>query len=1397
MSVQEQWLFCDEYINFFNSSNINVFKLLSNGTKINVTSKLKTLTDVQTITEDVCNKIISYKTTDFIETLSIEFLKLPNSITGFFKDSLITSIEIHWDTFGDYDDYSYLFHHSQSLTSIDLSNFTFPNAKTIRQMFYSTFVLTKIKFAEEPVFDSVEDYTAVFLGATALTSIDLSSFTFNSALIVYGLFGVCTDLEYIKFRKESIFSSVQIFDYMFSQCNSFISLDITNFNFSSALSMDSMFYKCQNLESIKFPTESNYRTILIYAAMFYYCPKLKSIDLSGFYMDDIVDIRSIFAGCENLEYVRLRGNISWEKYFAAQYFDSYYRVYMGYMFESCISIKEINFLNINIHYNSNGFPFNNSLNGCLYFEYQSNIEKCQNYMGFYHCGDCINGDNEYYCSKKIQEEILNFYYFDNNQNKSLRSCFWSNNYTDFIGYHFIKRDGEIGYFINTYNYCEDYCEICSENRKYCIKCNYEKGVFKIESENTCSKFKPGKNYILDTEAKEWRKCNNRCQTCYIQSKSEIDHQCLLCNQNYFAYMTDFENLMNNKSTGINCYTISEVKKNTPNYFLNSNNLFEICDYSCAECKDFNNFCTLCNPNFYYIYENKNGTCFHEPLPKYGLINIEDKTFFKKCYHLCLFCNQITNSFLFQQCSKCDEINYTLDLYSLNQSYCIPKDKSNSYFVKDQTKWYINNNFDDLIIYDKDIIIDYQRLLTNEKFSEMDYTITNLCPKNKFYIVYSTRQCISSCHSSNLLENGIFMTKKLYLYNDICYDECPHGSIKDDINLTCIEINQFTTFNKNISIDYYLENYQENILRYLGEYANNSVGIAKNNLFTNYFYNQSTNHSFKEALNMPILHFDECIEKLRIYYKLDNSTNIFVGLMEYNDQFSKDGKFDLNSNSVNSTSYQFFINNGTILNYSVCLGMKIKVEKKVETRKYNRSEIKEIEDRYNINILNSSKELKDLCFPLNINGKDLTLYDKQLLSYKYKSPCDDNCIFQSFNYSNNYSTCLCHIEIKEENKVIKDKIKEENEIIETISKLLEGGNFKYFKCFSSFAPKKGQMHNWLQYFSYIHILIGIVFLVLYYKNNHKDLVEKFINIAEEKTQNKEEEKESEETSKKINTSQIIYMYNRINLNKIYDINNKDEESSSIRLKHKKNKSNNKKDKHKDKNIINYLEMNFAQALIKDKRNFIKIFYEFFSKKFFFGVIITDIDKTLYPTNIIIIEINILLHTFLFMNAILFSDKYISARYIYDKKNEIEYILTKEYERIILVFAVCFFIIKIIRWFLDGKSGIKEANILLRDGFTMENYVKKIENSRLIYIYKSYFGNIVILLLHLFYLFFITVFCNINSYTQLGLFLSLIISLLLNGIIYFIICLFISLFRIIALKKEKELLFKISNAIYELF
>ena len=151
-------------------------------------------------------------------------------------------------------------------------------------------------------------------------------------------------------------------------------------------------------------------------------------------------------------------------------------------------------------------------------------------------------------------------------------------------------------------------------------------------------------------------------------------------------------------------------------------------------------------------------------------------------------------------------------------------------------------------------------------------------EDKKYLIYSTRQCVSSCNSLNLIENGLFMTKKLYMYNGICYDKCPNGSIEtSDI---CIEVNKYIFF-KNINIDSFKENNINNILFYLDKYANNSVGITRADDFTNYFYNKSISYTFKKEIQMPIFNFTECSEKMRREYLLDNNRNndIFIGILE--------------------------------------------------------------------------------------------------------------------------------------------------------------------------------------------------------------------------------------------------------------------------------------------------------------------------------------------------------------------------------------------------------------------------------------------------------------------------------------------------------------------------------------
>ena len=57
------------------------------------------------------------------------------------------------------------------------------------------------------------------------------------------------------------------------------------------------------------------------------------------------------------------------------------------------------------------------------------------------------------------------------------------------------------------------------------------------------------------------------------------------------------------------------------------------------------------------------------------------------------------------------------------------------------KWYIEDfmNFDEFYLPNKELDINYERLLNNEKYSNMEYKIVINCPKNKPYIIYSIRQ----------------------------------------------------------------------------------------------------------------------------------------------------------------------------------------------------------------------------------------------------------------------------------------------------------------------------------------------------------------------------------------------------------------------------------------------------------------------------------------------------------------------------------------------------------------------------------------------------------------------------------------------------------------------------------
>ena len=157
--------------------------------------------------------------------------------------------------------------------------------------------------------------------------------------------------------------------------------------------------------------------------------------------------------------------------------------------------------------------------------------------------------------------------------------------------------------------------------------------------------------------------------------------------------------------------------------------------------------------------------------------------------------------------------------------------------------------------------------------------------------------------------------------------------------------------------------------------------------------------------------------------------------------------------------------------------------------------------------------------------------------------------------------------------------------------------------------------------------------------------------------------------------------------------------------------------------------------------------------------------------------LLIHNLFFYNAFLFSDKTISASFNLKHKNEIKYLLIKEFDRIFLVFLICKVINKIFIFLLDiSKESLKLVKKIKNDMnykngkeiiivnpkvITNENIaeiriINSKENSKKIidsliecYRLKIIIIHIFIILIQILYFYFFLIFGNVNPNIQLSL------------------------------------------------
>ena len=136
--------------------------------------------------------------------------------------------------------------------------------------------------------------------ATIIKAVFDPSFSFARPVTVRSWFEGMKNLKAIEGIENLNTSEAEYTSYMFQNCSSLETLDLSHFDTSKVKLMGYMFKGCSNLKSVDISNfDSGICTSL--NSMFYGCSKLTSLDLSALTINESADSRSMLNGCTVLE----------------------------------------------------------------------------------------------------------------------------------------------------------------------------------------------------------------------------------------------------------------------------------------------------------------------------------------------------------------------------------------------------------------------------------------------------------------------------------------------------------------------------------------------------------------------------------------------------------------------------------------------------------------------------------------------------------------------------------------------------------------------------------------------------------------------------------------------------------------------------------------------------------------------------------------------------------------------------------------------------------------------------------------------------------------------------------------------------------------------------------------
>ena len=204
-----------------------------------------------------------------------------------------------------------MFHSCQKLTSLDVSTFKTSNVTSMEDMFDYCSSLTDLKFGNPgtTTFDTSNVVTMknMFAYCSAMVNLDLSAFDTSKVEVFTQMFDNCSRLSNLNLSSFKITAKTNVsggisMDYMFRNCTSLATIDVSHFDTSNVGNMRGMFDTCYSLTSLDL---TNFVTSNVsdMSDMFNQCASLKRLNLSSFDTSNVNDMYFMFAnsGLERLD----------------------------------------------------------------------------------------------------------------------------------------------------------------------------------------------------------------------------------------------------------------------------------------------------------------------------------------------------------------------------------------------------------------------------------------------------------------------------------------------------------------------------------------------------------------------------------------------------------------------------------------------------------------------------------------------------------------------------------------------------------------------------------------------------------------------------------------------------------------------------------------------------------------------------------------------------------------------------------------------------------------------------------------------------------------------------------------------------------------------------------------